>query len=168
MKPLRDIVGEHQRVLEDIRVCLDILRKCVADNPADLPTGVHCLDLISRTAYEDLNQLQHEAILLAGVSLLIGQNSDLASAKWCWNPRQGGGASEPDLQAHKESMVLLSAEGTCSRSPQGATTKRMNATLEKLNRMPGTRFFLVANSEMLHRARSRIARMNYCIEVLQV
>ena len=117
-------------------------------------------------AYENLNQMQHEYLILLAARYLAEQAAVPADTSWQWNPRQTGGSSEPDLQGSAGAAVLVSAEITTSRRPVGTIDKRMRTTLAKLNGFAGQRFYIVRTSAMATRASTIVKANDYAISVV--
>jgi hypothetical protein len=87
---------------------------------------------------------------------------------WSWNPRQTGDSTEPDLRGHLDGTVVLSAEVTTSKEPLGTIDKRMGSTLQKLAQMDGALYYFVRTDTMLSRARTKVLKGQWPIEVIKV
>ena len=127
----------EKQALQEVRQLLSTVRRTIAEEPSNLKDGVGVLEHLRNDNYENLNQIQHEAMILrAALDLQI---KDLAGkpVHWYWNPRQTGGIEEPDLRGIVAGNICVSAEITTSKSSNGAIDTRMGATLEKLSKMPG-------------------------------
>src|SRR3989304_2007396 len=147
MEELRNVEQADAKVLADTREVLRELRRLSRD--VDLPgRGIERLRAIRTTLYENLNQIQHEYLILQGLRWLRANGYNGEDLQWYWNPRQTGNASEPDLLAAKGSRVVLSAEATTSESPRGVIDSRMRDTLAKLSSMEGRRFYFVRTIAM--------------------
>jgi len=123
------------------------------------------LESVRRAAYEFINQLQHEALVLEAASDLAAHNFAGQEITWWWNPRQTGGADEPDLRGEVDDKVVVSVEVTTSRRPLGKVAERMVQTLEKLAKFPGRRLYYVRTPEMAQRAERKVEVGEYPIEV---
>lgn len=157
MESVGDIEHAEATVLADVTRLLDDLRALVANAPATAARGVALLSEIREAAYEDLNQIHHEYLILCAIRWLVKCDPRLGDAEWRWNPRQTGNASEPDLQGLLNAATCISAEITTSRRPIGTIRDRMRATLLKLNGFVGDRFYFVRTDQMLRAADTIIA-----------
>ena len=167
MEKLRDIQQAETKVLTDTREVLRELRRLSED--VDSPSqGIDRLRDIRTTLYENLNQIQHEYLILQGLRWLRAGGYNGEYLEWYWNPRQTGNSSEPDLLAREGSRVVLSAEATTSESPQGVIDSRMRHTLAKLSSMEGDKFYFVRTIAMATRARTKVSRNSWNIEVVHI
>jgi hypothetical protein len=132
----------------------------------DIDTNLRVLRQIRSLAYEDTNQILHEALLLKAIEYL--QNEHTQSIDWSWNPRQTGDSVEPDLQGKRSQEILISAEATTSEDPQGLIDQRMRKTLKKLSSMPGELFYFVQSERMRKRALTKISKAAYQIRVVLI
>ena len=130
--------------------------------------GIETLTQLRQQVYEDLNQIQHEEMVLRAARFL--QESRLAreTIEWFWNPRQTGAITEPDLRGELDSQIVVSAEVTTSERPVGSIDRRMAHTLHKLNDMPGRRIYFVRTDSMARRARTKVKKSAYEIEVVRI
>jgi len=124
-------------------------------------------DRLFREVSEDLNQIQHEFLILHGLRWLRGNGFE-SEIDWEWNPRQTGTADEPDLRGSLNGATLISAEASASELPGGMIDTRMRETLEKLSRMPGQKFYFVRTDEMATRARTKVTKANWPVRVVKV
>lgn len=123
---------------------------------------------LRKEVYEDLNQLQHEAMILR-VARAISSTDFLGDTiEWCWNPRQTGSAEEPDLRGEIKGKAVVSAEITTSANPMGAIGTRMASTLKNLKNMPGKKLYFVRTETMEKRAKSKVSKSDYQIEIRKV
>lgn len=168
MERIVDLNVEEERVLRRVQQLISASRKVVAREPTNLAVGIDILNHLRRAIYEDLNQIQHEAMILRAAQSL--QRNDLTGQKveWYWNPRQTGTAEEPDLQGIVAGRIVVSAEITASERPIGTIDRRMSTTLEKLSKMPGKRIYFVWTEAMEKRARTKVRDAGYQIEVRRV
>lgn len=131
--------------------------------------GIQRLDSIRKAIYEDLNQIQHEAMALKAVLYLEKNNASArVNMQWSWNPRQGGGASEPDVRGIRDGRTVISAEITTSEKPNGVIDSRMRDTLAKLNRMQGKKYYFVKSPEMERRANTKARRNGFNIRIVKI
>ena len=169
MEEIGDIASAERRLLTQLKEVFSHIRKAGQAEPADLELGLEILKNLRRLVYEDMNQLQHEALILKTAKLLQTETYPTIRIKWLWNPRQTGGKDEPDLRGlDHEGRVIVSAEITTSLSPQGATGSKMDRTLQKVSAMPGDKYYVVATKEMERRSKSKLNILDYQINVLRV
>jgi len=168
MERIADLKLAEDLILQEVRQLVLAAKNVMAREPTSPAEGINILNNLRKTIYEDLNQIQHEAIILRAAQSL--KNKDLQGEKveLYWNPRQTGTAEEPDLQAVVAGRIAVSAEITASDRPIGTIAKRMNATLQKLSRMPGKRIYFVSTEAMEKQARTKVRNAGYQIEVRRV
>jgi len=154
------------KVLADIRAFIDALRPLTIQTPASLADGIAALRQIRRTSYEELNQIQHEYLILTAAEWLGTQGLLPANATLHWNPRQTGDASEPDLAVVQAGKQIVAAEITASDKPVGTIDTRMAKTLKKLALMQGDKFYFVRTSSMSARAHTKVLRGGWPIRVV--
>ena len=165
MEPLVNPAQAENKVLTDITGLLMRFNE-LSGIPLSIEEGAERLWNIRRATYEDLNQIQHEYLILRGLQWILDKNKSYQQLQWFWNPRQTGASSEPDLQARDGMKVVISAEATTSEKPQGTIDKRMYATLAKLNMMEGSKYYFVLTEAMTNRARSKIKKNSWDMEVV--
>jgi hypothetical protein len=153
-------------VLPKIQKLAAQIRTALAHDVVEAGPGLDVLTLLRRIAQEETNQILHEAMLLVAARWLINNRFKNMKLVWNWNPRQSGGATEPDLQATLGRRVLVSAEATTSAEPKGKIDQRMAETLRKLSGMRGAKYYFVATAEMHRRAETKIRREHYKIRVV--
>lgn len=166
MQALESLTDAENRAFEDSQAVIDRLRHIVMNDPEDTADAIRLLEAIRSTVYEDLNQIQHEYLILRGAHWLIDSGIVPADVSWRWNPRQTGTADEPDLAAKLDEDWLISAEATTSVDPQGNIDTRMRKTLENLAEMPGERFYFVRSEAMETRAETKIRKAEWDIQVV--
>ena len=167
MERLSNIQQAELKVLADVREFLQAIRN-LSEDTESLHEGVNRLRRLRSAVYENLNQIQHEHLILQGLHWLWDNGYDGDKLEWYWNPRQTGDANEPDLLVKDNAQIVLCAEATTSEKPDGIIDSRMRDTLAKLNRMEGSRFYFVRTSAMAKRARTKIAKNSWSIEVIQI
>jgi hypothetical protein len=118
--------------------------------------------------YEDLNQLQHEHLIIRAAVWLRDNNLVSPDASWSWNPRQTGDHTEPDLAADLHDTRVASAEVTASASPEGVIDTRMAKTLAKLNGMQGSKYYFVRTEAMRQRAQTKVTKNAWFIRVVSL
>ena len=165
METLNDAKEAETKVLADIRQFVSDLRGLSAD-VTSLEDGAERLRKVRRAVYENLNQIQHEYLVLQGLRWLRDNGHPGAHLQWSWNPRQTGDATEPDLQAQDGAEIVVSAEATTSEKPQGVIDSRMRDTLAKLSQMPGRKYYFVRTEAMARRAMTKIVRNSWDVQVV--
>lgn len=168
MNQITDLHVAEQEVFQEIKQCISKVKSAVANAPADLSTGISVLKRLRQEIYEDLNQVQHEEMILQAARLLESQDFVGKDVVWHWNPRQGGGAGEPDLRGSVAGRIEVSAEITTSGKPDGTIAERMTTTLEKLSKMPGKKIYFVRTEAMEKRAETKVSKAGYEIEIRRV
>lgn len=161
MKPVRDLFNAEQRVvIEACDLLVHIRERCsvAVGSPSE---ALAVISDVRDLAYESLNQLQHEYLILLAVKYLIEVRSFPEDTIWYWNPRSTGGIDEPDLKGLVDGNVVVSAEVTTSRRPVGTIDVRMRATLSKLSGFEGEKFYFVRTTAMARRAATIITKSGY-------
>lgn len=130
--------------------------------------GIRILDRLRKETYEDLNQIQHEHLIVRAAEWLLAKQKCPPETLWLWNPRQTGDHSEPDLRGSNAGAVVLSAEITTSENPVGTIDSRMQKTLAKLAAMEGARYYFVRTETMRQRASTKVAKGGWQIEVVRL
>jgi hypothetical protein len=147
----------EEKVLDDIKTLVSNMRHALKNDPNNVCDAAAMIAELRKLCYEDLNQIQHEYLILLTVNWLTRAHIVSKKAIWKWNPRQTGGCNEPDLQASVDGKVVLSAEITTSERPVGTIRTRMIRTLEKLRLMPGLHYYIV-KSELMSKAAERFSQ----------
>jgi len=137
----------------------------ITTKPTNFKWCLEVLQSLRSLIAEDLNQIQHEALLLQAAEHIEGTLS-FKGVEWYWNPRQTGNKEEPDLEGKIGSETVVSAEVTTAEKPVGATDKRIKYTLEKLSKMPGRKFYVVRTIDMEKRARTKADNLGLKIGVI--
>jgi hypothetical protein len=168
VEQIKDFSQAEKKILDDINRCLESVAFVMRPQRMSLADGIGVLSKLREVAYEEINQIQHEEMLLRAVlflqeALFTGQPID-----WYWNPRQTGDYSEPDIRAVKNGEIMLSAEVTASERPVGIIDVRMRDTLAKLNRMPGRKYYFVRSNVMEQRARTKVEKGGFDIHVKKI
>jgi hypothetical protein len=166
MEQLGSSEEAEAKVLADVQRFLLDLGSLTAE-ATSVHDGTARLRKIRSAVYENLNQIQHEFLILQGLTWLRANGHESPSLRWFWNPRQTGDATEPDLRAVDESHIIVSAEATTSERPDGVIDTRMRLTLAKLSQMAGDKFYFVRTAQMAQRARTKIAKNGWNIRVVQ-
>jgi hypothetical protein len=166
LKPVGDPEQVKVHLADEVATLLSALRNILGLEVRELGTNLHTLRQVRSHAYEDTNQILHEALLLRAIDYL--QPKYTQPIEWFWNPRQTGDSNEPDLQGFNSADVLVSAEATTSDEPQAAVDKRMKRTLRKLSSMKGDLYYFVETEAMQKRAQTKVSRANYQITVVVI
>lgn len=167
MERIGDASQAEAKVLRDMQEIVSNLRRLSGADVTDVRSGIAKLREIRSSVYENLNQIQHEYLLLRGLAWLLG-NGFGPEVAWEWNPRQTGSGSEPDLRGCVNGRILVCAEACTSENPIGTIDGRMKDTLAKLSLMEGQRFYFVGTAGMAMRAETKVRRANWSIEVVQI
>jgi hypothetical protein len=166
MEYLGELVHARAKVFQDIARLIKAIRRLAETQPTSVESGILLLRQLRSETYEDVNQIQHEDMILKAAEWLISRAVVPAGAKWFWNPRQTGTAAEPDLQGKFNGSTIVSAEITASENPLGVIDMRMRKTLEKLAQMDGLKFYFVRSATMQTRARTKVLKRQAAIEVV--
>lgn len=166
MEMLGTFADAKSKVLADIRSLLETIQRVAAGPAETVDSGIAALKQLRSETYEDLNQIQHEFMIVCAAEWLVAQKRCPADTLWSWNPRQTGRADEPDLRGEHRGVVVASAEITTSANPQGTIDGRMRDTLQKLSGMAGLRFYFTASPAMCQRARTKIQKGGWKIEAV--
>ncbi len=154
------------KVLADVRSFLSKVQSISATPVQSVEAGTGVLRELRRKAYEDLNMIQHEFMIVCAAEWLLTERHCPIGTLWSWNPRQTGKASEPDLRGEYDGAVVVSGEITTSVEPKGLIDSRMRDTLRKLSAMAGRKFYFTASSAMCQRARTKIQKAAWDIEAV--
>ena len=164
MNQLIDVAFEEAKILSQIQARITRLRGLLPSEVTKISTGVALFSKLRSACAEDINQLQHAALVLVAAKHL--QELYPGELCWFWHPYQTGGIEEPDLRATRNSKVVISAEVTASEKPDGAVDKPMTHTLQKLAAMPGRRFYFVRTEPMRRRAETKVCKSGFAIELV--
>lgn len=168
MKQLGKFNEAHQKVLADAQRLLADVNRLSSLPCTTAEAGMGILDRLRQDIYEDLNQIQHEHLIIRAAEWLLAEQRCPSETLWFWNPRQTGDNSEPDLRGYHAGAIVVSAEITTSENPVGAIDSKMQKTLAKLAEMQGVKFYFVRTSKMQQRANTKIAKGGGGIEVVQL
>lgn len=163
-----DLECANSKILLDIQRHIAEVRRITEGSPNSVEEGVGVLGALRKSTYEEINQIQHEYAAFRAVNWLITHRLGLESVTWFWNPRQTGDHTEPDIRAILDGKVLISCEVTTSPKPIGVLDGRMAKTLSKLNEMEGQKFYFVLTAEMTKRARTKVIKSGYVIDVIHL
>jgi len=168
MDHLGTFVSASDKVLADIKRCIARVQALSAQPFETAQAGVGILQALRSETYEDLNQIQHEHLILLAAHWLLAEDVCSPSTEWHWNPRQTGDEQEPDLRGVQGANTVVSAEVTTSERPVGVIDSRMRKTLAKLARTDGVKFYFVRTEAMRKRANTKIARAGWPITVVML
>jgi hypothetical protein len=168
MERITDIGHMMGKVLSDMNNFISTIRKFVGEEVSSLTDGLTVLRNVCSSVYEDLNQIQHEYLILQGFLWLSENGFNQPEIIWYWNPRQTGNIEEPDLRATLNGKIVVSAEVTTLEISQDLIDSKMNHTLLKLNEMEGTRYYFIRTTSMENRARTKITGGRLRIEVVKI
>jgi hypothetical protein len=157
------VAKEKERLQKDIAGWFENIKKHTAQIPEELPKQVALLKNIRKELYEDLNQLQHAAMILEVAEKLQIEYPEVD--QWSWHPKQTSDPEYSDLTGWVGMKVYLNAEVTTSLRPVGTIDQRMSSTLRSLNKKQGMRFYFVATNEMFSRAISKQRKSGYDIRI---
>ena len=167
MEKMGSISEAKCRLLAKIRELLSTAKRLIPAEVDSVGAGIRVLSALRGELYEDLNQIQHAALILDAAEWLDREVLKGKPAEWYWNPYQTGGSDEPDLQCRSKAGVIV-AEATASPAPKGLLDSRMASTLEKMNRMAGERYYFVRTAAMRQRAETKIAKAGWNIQVIEL
>ena len=166
MEKIGTIKNANRKLELDISKLISQGRTIFQTSPKNMKEGLKILSSLRNELYEDLNQIQHEALLVEAIQYLENQRNFPDNIDWLWNPRQTGNSSEPDIRGIVQNKIVVSAEATASESPGGFVDTRMESTLLKLNRMKGEHYYFVRTDTMRKRAETKVAKSHYNIVVI--
>ena len=168
MLRLGTIEEAKQKVLDDARLCMARI-KAISEDSFDTPSdAVRVLQRVRSETYEDLNQIQHQHLIVCAAEWFLTQNICKPETRWYWNPRQTGDHTEPDLAGIANGGIVVSAEITTSAKPEGVIDTRMRKTLTKLSEQQGSLFYFVRTQAMAARAATKIGKAGWNIKVVQL
>lgn len=168
MKTTGNFRDAKLKVMADVQLCIGRVQRIAAIAFETPEAGVAILHQLRNETYEDLNQIQHEHLIVRAAEWLIEHSVCPSEADWSWNPRQTGNHLEPDLQGAISGRVVVSAEITTSQNPNGVIDSRMRNTLGKLAKAEGAKYYFVRSDAMCSRALTKIAKAGWPIEVVML
>jgi len=168
MERINDLNSIEEEMFKKVRALILNIKEAIEDEPSDLTAGIKILRDLRKVNYEDLNQIQHEAMILRAARSINLSDCYGDNIKWYWNPRQTGLAQEPDLRGKIAGEIVVSAEITTSENPVGTIDARMASTLKNLNNMPGKKIYFVRTETMESRAKTKVLKCGYQIEIRKV
>lgn len=168
MERISNIEEAKAKVLEDMNAFIASVRAQSYEDATNLSQGLSLLRNIRSSVYENLNQIQHEYLILRGLIWLSENGHAPTDTQWYWNPRQTGDSSEPDLRGILNKDVVVSAEATTSEKPQGVIDTRMKKTLGRLNEMDGNKFYFIRTISMKNRANTKVKTNGWNISIVKL
>ena len=164
MEKIHDVTEAERKTFEDIKEFIRTI-SMFTEEVKNIDEGIKSLRAIRRLTYENMNQIQHEHLVLKGMQWLRVNGYADSKYEWYWNPRQTGDANEPDLMAKDGVKTILCGEATTSENPVGLIDSRMRDTLDELNKMEGKKYYFVRTKQMELRANTKIRNNNLDITV---
>ena len=64
MEPINDLTLMEKESFKKVNRLIGEIKKAIKDEPSDLTEGIKILADLRKDIYEDLNQIQHEAMIL--------------------------------------------------------------------------------------------------------
>ena len=168
MERITSVKLAKERLFAELQRYIARIRELVGKDVSSIEQGIAILRDLRKESYEDLNQIQHEGLILRAVQWFESSLSEGTVPDWYWNPRQTGDSTEPDLRGIRDGVVVVSVEATTSEEPKGSIDKRMRETLAKLNDMSGKRYYFVRTEQMAKRAKTKILNNDYQIKVVKL
>jgi hypothetical protein len=168
MEKIINIGQAKEKILSDMNKFINNIRRFTEKDISSLSDGLVKLRNIRSSVYENLNQIQHEYLILQWLLWLSKNGFNQPEIHWYWNPRQTGDTEEPDLRATVNGKIVLSAEATTSENPQGVIDSRMRDTLIKLNQMEGSKYYFIRTTAMENRAHTKVAKSRLNVEVVKI
>jgi hypothetical protein len=163
---LLDVKTEKLKLQNQIDDWFDKMQMYLDQRPKDTKGQIQHLAIIRKEVYEDLNQLQHKALILEVAERLQEEFSVINT--WTWHPMQTSHIDFADLTGYVDKEVFLNAEITTSLSPLGTIDTRMHSTLMSLNKKKGKKYYFVQTDKMLKRAKSKIKNNELNIEAHKI
>ena len=153
-------LGDITHALTDVSTRLDnflaVARKIIRRRSTSVLESMSILRELRRETYEDLNQLQHEYMVLAAIDWLIRQRHCPETTDWYCHLQQTSAEGEPDLCGKHEGRSIVWAEVTASENPDGVIDTRIREALESLSQKSSRvrKFYFVRTDAMRRRATS--------------
>ncbi len=166
MKPIISLTSVRAELETDVNYFMKRGRSMFSSKHDTLGDGVSHLSSVRKELYEDLNQLQHRYLALTAMEYLEANQTNTQSISWSWHPTSTGPANEPDILGVVDKGTALLGEVTSSPKPIGSIDKRMAATLGNLSKMDGKKYYFVRTDVMAKRARTKVEKAGYDIEVV--
>ncbi len=168
MRPLNSVPEARRLALADLRGLIRSLRRLTACVPEPLDEELLALRRILQAVYKELNQVQHECLVLESFEWLADHGEAPLGATWSWNARQTGDRFDSDLAARLGRQQVLAAKVTTPERPVGSIDRRMASTLQKLAKLQGSKFFFVRTRQMEQRAQTKVNRHRLPITIVRL
>ncbi len=163
MKQLEIVVAKEE-LEEKLDVLFLEMNKIHISKDDTLQEKVNILNNIRLVFYENINQYQHENLLIRTAEHLQKKHE---INKWNWHPNQTGRKDEADLEGYKGDEIIVRVEVTTSQNPIGRIDTIMRDTLDKLDNMKSTNYYVVQTDRMFQRAKSKVKNRNLNINVIK-
>jgi hypothetical protein len=157
----------RSQVLANAQRLQRAIQRLVAAPIDSVDAGMDLFASLRRQAQEDLNQVQHEQMIVNAADWLLRQGVAPASTVWQWNPRGSADRTGPDLLG-RDGDVTLCAEVAASEDPVGVIDAQMRRSLLKLAALDGRRFYFVRTATMKRRAATKVVKAGWDIAVIQI
>lgn len=157
---------EIRKLQSELNSLFEFLQEHIRIIPIEINDQILLLKNIRSNVYEDINQLQHKALLIKAIELLQKDFPNIN--KWYWHPKQTSNSEQADISGYCNKEVILNAELTTSLKPVGAIDKKMKKTLAYLSKKDGVKFYFVQTLEMHNRAKTKVRKMNLDVKVIQL
>jgi hypothetical protein len=167
MQELGPFEEARSQVLANAQRLLRGIQRIVAEPIGSVDAGLAVLAGLRRQAQDDLNQIQHEQMIVCAAEWLHQHAVVGNAARWHWNPRHGGDRAGPDLLARDGDTVVV-AEVAASEDPVGVIDAQMRRSLAKLAALDGRRFYFVRTASMKRRAASKVVKAGWDVAVVQI
>jgi len=104
MRKIGDFDSERNKLLKEARKLISEVQGVVGVEKIDnLKKAVDTLWELRRVCYENLNQIQHDVMILQAAKWIEANYYREKNIEWCWNPRQTGSSRG----AHKKKKTLI-------------------------------------------------------------
>lgn len=157
MQPLPSISSARNHLAEKVDTAFIHIKAAAEAQSGNLVADVEVLKNLRAQIYEDLNQIQHRALILDAADYIDQKNE--TPLTWSWHPEQTGIASDPDLLGEYDGQPVVSAEASASARPIGNIDVHMSSTLKSLSQMPGKRYYFVRTEAMATHARTKTSKI---------
>jgi hypothetical protein len=165
MEKIGDAATAEAKVVRDVQGLVAKVKRLAAQDVKDADYGIALLTLLRAEIGEDLNQIQHEYLILRGVRWLV---ADRCGSSLEWNPRQTGSGNEPDLRGRGTAGLWYRRKRRHRRIRSERFDGRMKKTLAKLSQMEGIKFYFICTEPMEKRAKFKVASNGWAIKVVHV
>ncbi|HVY24410.1 MAG TPA: hypothetical protein VG962_13770 [Steroidobacteraceae bacterium] len=146
------------------------VRRITKGRSTSLPEKLSVLRRLRSEIYEELNQIQHEYMILMAIGWLIENKVCDPRTIWDMHPRQTSALDEPDLRGTFEGKIVVSAEVTTSENPEGIIDTRIRRALKGLHHLSkaGKKYYFVRTVRMAKRARTKARKNNWRVKVVEL